>query len=312
MTVKTAALATVVATMAAPSVFGYSAQQGQPKTETRTETRIETRTGDEPPARRARELLVIGGPSSQIGVSIKEADTGEGIIVSDVKNNGPAARAGVRTGDVIVEFDGERVRSTRQFSRLVQETAVGHTVKATVLREGHRTDVQITPDRLTVDSLIDHDMMTREVERARGAAGDLRLDIEERMLPRLREFQKVPEMPDMADMPGRMADAMTMRMSTMNRPRLGVSLEAVSGQLAGYFGVKSGVLVQSVTEKSAAEKGGMKAGDVITTVVNEPVKTYEDLSGALSHVKDGESVSITVMRDRKETKLTVTPGPAGK
>ena len=61
------------------------------------------------------------------------------------------------------------------------------------------------------------------------------------------------------------------------RGRLGVSAEAVSGQLATYFGVESGVLVRQVDESSAAAKAGVKAGDVITAVNGKPVKDAGDL-----------------------------------
>ena len=42
-----------------------------------------------------------------------------------VTPDGPADKAGIKGGDTITEFDGERVRSTLQFSRLVQETPAG-------------------------------------------------------------------------------------------------------------------------------------------------------------------------------------------
>ncbi len=57
-----------------------------------------------------------------------------------------AEKAGIKKGDVIAEFDGERVRGVRHLTRLVTETPDGRTVKAAVMREGKRVDLSVTPD----------------------------------------------------------------------------------------------------------------------------------------------------------------------
>jgi S1-C subfamily serine protease len=74
------------------------------------------------------EILRAG---SRIGVSIRDLEEADkstakgatsGVVVEEVATESPAEKAGIRKGDVIVEFDGERVRSARQLTRLVQET----------------------------------------------------------------------------------------------------------------------------------------------------------------------------------------------
>lgn len=76
------------------------------------------------------DLLTLLGPGAEIGVSVREADTkeNEGVVIEEVRPGSPAEKAGLKTADVVVEFDGERVRSARQFSRLVQETPPGRMV----------------------------------------------------------------------------------------------------------------------------------------------------------------------------------------
>jgi S1-C subfamily serine protease len=54
--------------------------------------------------------------------------------------------------------------------------------------------------------------------------------------------------------------------ATRAPPRLGVTVQELSPQLADYFGVDDGVLVSSVTEESVAAAAGLQAGDVITSV----------------------------------------------
>ena len=91
-----------------------------------------------------RALMMLAGRGAEIGVRIADGATA-GVVVEEVQPDSPAEKAGLKEKDMIVEFDGEHVRSARQFSRLVEETPPGRTVKATITRDGQRRDVQITP-----------------------------------------------------------------------------------------------------------------------------------------------------------------------
>src|SRR5262245_27522507 len=93
---------------------------------------------------RGRELTILAGHGAELGVRIVDAASG-GVEIDDVQPDSAAEKAGLKRGDVVVEFDGERVRSGRQFARLVQETPAGRTIKATIVRNGQRQDVQVTP-----------------------------------------------------------------------------------------------------------------------------------------------------------------------
>lgn len=217
---------------------------------------------------------------SQLGVTVSDLDTkeGAGVRVDEVTGDSAAEKAGLKAGDVVVEFDGERVRSARQFTRLVQETPNGRTVKLAVLRDGKRQTLDATPEARsfswTMD--IDGDRIRREVERG------------------MRNFPEY-RIPDMS--PGIRLGA---------RGRLGVTVESLSPQLADYFGVKDGgALVSSVTTGSAAEKAGLKAGDVITSVNGERVRDAESLSREIGDMT-GTELSIGIVRDKKETTLKAT------
>jgi serine protease Do len=90
-----------------------------------------------------------------------------------------------------------------------------------------------------------------------------------------------------------------------------VSAEAVSGQLAAYFGVEAGVLVRQVDESSAAAKAGVKAGDVITAVNGKAVKDAGDLRREIAEATDDDSkeakeVTLNVTRDKKAITLRAT------
>ena len=89
---------------------------------------------------------------------------------------------------------------------------------------------------------------------------------------------------------------------------LGVQTESLTRQLGDYFGVKDGegVLVRSVEKNSAAEKAGLKAGDVIVKADNEKLTDRSDLSHILRSHRTGGKMTLVVMRDKHEQTLTVT------
>jgi serine protease Do len=224
------------------------------------------------------------GFGSSIGASIRDATASElsaagvsqagGAFVIRVTEGGPAAKAGLLANDLVIEFDGEEVRSARHLVRLVRETSAGRSVKATFVRDKERRNVELVPTDVA-SIVIDGDSIRRQVERAT------------RDLPRFRF--------DFPDDLGRPFG---------DRQRLGVELVPLSEQLATYFGVKDGLLVSSVRADSPAARAGLKAGDVITMVNNRPVNDSRDI---LDEIGRGESaLSLTVMREKKELALKAT------
>jgi S1-C subfamily serine protease len=226
-----------------------------------------------------RAMQIIGG-DAHIGVEVRDADPKDssGVVVDDVENDSPAEKAGLKKGDTIVEFDGERVRSVAQFRRLVQETAEGHTVPAVALRNGQRVTVSLTPER-------GRGMWDGEFGRlVRPAVPAAPLPPATAARPYL-----APSVPGFE---------FSLR---SNERRLGIMTESLTDQLSDYFGVK-GVLVRSVIDDSAAAKAGIKAGDVIVSVnghhVDDPTDVTEELRRA-----PGDDFTLDVVRDHKTQTL---------
>ena len=71
-----------------------------------------------------------------------------GALVTNVTAGGPAARAGLRNGDLITGFDGKPVGDDRALPRIVADTPIGKTVSLDMLRRGQKQSLKITVQRL--------------------------------------------------------------------------------------------------------------------------------------------------------------------
>ncbi len=67
----------------------------------------------------------------------------KGALVADVVKEGPAQKAGIQRGDVIVAYDGQEVKSAHDLPRLVAQTPVGRKVKVKLLRQGRRLTLEV-------------------------------------------------------------------------------------------------------------------------------------------------------------------------
>ena len=79
-----------------------------------------------------------------------------------------------------------------------------------------------------------------------------------------------------------------------NRAMLGVTTE----------GSDQGVEIESVTKESAAEKAGLKKGDIITKIGDRKIESTDDVTDAIRNHKPGDKVSITYLRDSKTQTAT--------
>ena len=237
------------------------------------------------------------GPGAWIGVTVRDVTSDDasraklaqpvGVFVESVRQGGPAANAGVRVADIILDFGDERIRSVRQFTRVVQESAPRRAVAVVVVRGAERRTFDVVPE---VSGELQSGIWLRGTEPLL------------RLLPRGRDqeprgfsFNIEPEL---------------RRRLLLDGPSLGVSVTPLSDQLAEYFGVKSGVLVASVGAASPAADAGLKAGDVITAVDGRSVTSAADIADAV-RARAGEAVDISVTRDRKPLILKVMPAQPG-
>lgn len=236
---------------------------------------------------------VFGFGSGRIGMAVSELEesglkgkVAAGVVIDSVDEDSPAAKAGLKTGDIVVEFDGERVRSVRQFTRLVGETPAGRTVAAAVQRDGQRVTVNITPRESSVTRLFE---------------GDSWRALDELRARRAPSRPVTPPGPARPSRPAPFPPSLD-RFVWAGANQLGVTVQTLSDQLGDYFGVTGGVLVTSVRTDSAAAKAGVKAGDVITTINGTGVASDSDLRRQVQRI-EGEDFTLTVVRDKKSMTL---------
>lgn len=229
-------------------------------------------------APKARSATVFSQSGSYLGVGVVDVTDErakvlglkepQGVEVTSVAEDAPASKAGIKQGDVILEYNGQHVEGGAQFVRMVQETPAGHKAAMRIWR--NRTGQTITA---TV-----------------GSRQDFQFFVPSAPFPPFP-----PEAPMIPDMPH--------DMFAWHSTALGVETEGLNSQLAEFFGVKEGVLVRAVTKGSAADTAGLKAGDVITKIDGQSVASPRSIAPFLR--KSGKNVTLTVVRNHKEITLNV-------
>lgn len=96
----------------------------------------------------------------------------------------------------------------------------------------------------------------------------------------------------------------------VQRGRLGVFIQDVTPDIADAMNLKvvGGALVSRVAPGSAAEKAGLRVGDVVTSLNGRPVTNSADLRNRVGLMGPGSKVELSVLRDGKETKVSTTLG----
>ncbi len=85
--------------------------------------------------------------AQQFGLKVRE-----GVLVAGVSDDSPAGKAGLKTGDVIVEFAGKKVNTPQELQESVEESPLGRQVTVAVLRDGKRVELKVTPTEATGDT----------------------------------------------------------------------------------------------------------------------------------------------------------------
>lgn len=239
---------------------------------------------------RSRSSAVVMKEASYLGIGVEDVNDDRarglklkddrGAYITSVMPGTPAAKAGIQVGDVILEFNGQRVEDKEQLIHMVRETPAGKQAKISLWRNG--------ATMMVVATVASHKMVESD-------DGNWSFEIP--------DLSNLPNFPSGISMPP--IDIPKM-ITVMQNPALGIEGESLQAQLAEYFGVKDGVLVKSVAKNSAAERAGIKAGDVIARIGDTRIATWRDISAALRYAQAGRPLNVAVVRNRKDLGLAVT------
>ncbi len=194
----------------------------------------------------------------------------EGVLVAGVVEGGPADKAGIERGDVVVRVSTKSVDDVSELSSAIAKRKPGEEVTISLVRDGRKLQRKVVLGK-------------REIKKSK--------DVEIRM----PEPMPVPDVP-----------ALRQFKLEFSRGYLGVNVLNLTPELGSYFGTDTGVLVTEVNEGSAAEDAGIKPGDVIKKVEGEPVEDREDLVSILQEKEEGDEITLSILRKGKEMSLTAT------
>jgi len=189
-----------------------------------------------------------------------------GAMIAGLSEDGPAAKAGLRPGDVVVTYDGKETPETRILSRLVADTAIGSTVSLEFLRNGQRQSAKVT-----VTSLQESDTEARERGRSQG-----------------------PGAPPPEPAPGA-AGAQGLV--------LGMRLAELTPDTRRRFRIDRdvrGLVVMSVEPGSAAA-GSIQPGDVILELSFQPVETIGEARTQVARLDPKRPVLVYIDRGGDKT-----------
>ena len=197
-----------------------------------------------------------------------------GILVNEVLEDSPAEAAGIKDGDIVVEYDGTAIDSPRQLRKLVGRTKPGEKVLLRVIRKGRTRKLNATIGESPRERRI---FSFGSGRFPRGFAFDFDFD-----------------------------DHGDAKFIFISRGQLGVEVTSLSSDLAAYFNVKAeeGLLVLDVWDKSVAATAGLKAGDIILKVNTAKISSVDELREVLRDLEDGDDFTLSIVRQGKPLNLT--------
>jgi serine protease Do len=207
---------------------------------------------------------------SKIGVYIqpltpelaKHFGVKKGVLVSQVQKDGPAAKAGIKPGDIIIAVNGKEVEDINDLQKLIMRNPPGTKITVTVIRNGKKKDIEVI-----TTSWEEEEDVTGNMQELEAKYGLIVKDI----TPELVERYKIPKVP------------------------YGVLVYGVKyGSPADQAGLRSGDIILTVNKKP------VKSSEDFWKIIKKAEKKGAD--SVLLYVQRGYSRIYTIMPVVKEKK----------
>lgn len=222
--------------------------------------------------------------STRMAAVVAQAETEKGVLIARVEANGPAAKAGLRRGDIVLSVNGKAVNDVQALRSALSELKPGADIKVVVDRGGSEQTLTVTlGDRdgggyLGVSPAIETATPTESPNGS--ASGSTSGD--EAGNNGSEENQVIPAPETAPASPDEPMKPMTRTMPAM--PGQGMPFGRAFGQVS----------VTGVVTGSPAEKAGLKIGDVISAVDGQTLSPRVNLSELIAAKKPGDTVTLTV------------------
>jgi serine protease Do len=208
------------------------------------------------------QSLTEGGVAQALGI---ERNRGE--LIRAVTPGGPAARAGIQQGDVVLTIAGQPVTPEQTASYLISNQAVGARVPMEILRGGRRQTVTVVLAERPSDEELARINGGEEAEPAPGPGG------------------------------GKGEAQSSGQRST--REGLGLTVQALTPDVARQLRVTDpnlrGIVVASVDQNSDAAVKNIQPGDIIVSIDNRPTRTPEEAAAAVAAARQARRGTVLLL-----------------
>lgn len=202
-------------------------------------------------------------------------DKVRGALVSSVIAGGPVENGPIKSGDVILSFDGRPVKQARDLPLIVAESPIDTDLPAVVLRGGKEMSVTVRLKQMAKGA--EDDAETASDEPDDGGSSD----------------EAKPQKPAKPEKPQDGGKAVA-----PDGPVLGMVLKALDDDLRKQFSIEKsveGVVVTEVEPGSPASEKGIAAGDVIVEIAQEFIATPADAAAKIAALKQSDRRNAQVM-----------------
>ncbi len=254
-----------------------------------------------------------------------QLDDDVGVMISQVVEDGPADRAGLEDGDVILSFDGKDIEDWGDLTKAVRKSSPGDTVELEILHDGKRSTKEVElgeNENNTFSYSFSTDEDAPHVQFFGEGGGEnvifMTSDDSDGSWAEVDGSHKVTiQAGDEHEGLWYSGDdsgfhSLVELTSNSERGFMGVELGELNEQLGEYFGVEDGegALINKVRDDSAAEDAGLRAGDVIVSINDESVADAGEVHEIMADTEPEQVVEVQVVRHGKDKVVEVTLGEA--